>query len=1485
MNKRILFIFVLFLFITFSFLFYLLRTKEAKIKVPYRMVEDDPSVYSNINSYILGNDLVIECYSDSKPKIEGLSSDRYRIEDKRIVVYDYKDEYFKLIFSTDSDIYEFGTSDDNTPKIISASVEPSKVVPGDTMIVTAEVEDCYGIESVTADMGGIETIELKLVEGNVYRGIWQRSWLVHSTEEKKYITTITATNVLGKKAAFEVEWEDPSLVGTSTSSYATYFPFQRKSFYANGRFWVFYSDGTNMVYRTSTDGSTWTVATTVRACTEGYMFSVWFDGTYLHYAYASQVAADPILYRRGTPNSDGTITWSALEQTAVAGATGITYYFPFVSVSNGYAWIGYRRYDGTYYYPYVTKSGANDGTWTTASGFPYQLSTTSNNYWYVSIIPLAAGKMLAVYAYDGATVKAKRWDGSAWGTEKTTTSAILFGQYHSAVAQGDDVHIVFLKSTGYDILYVKYTYATDSFGTEVTVKAGATSASAPALNIDSTNKLYCFWATKTTGTPAGATANHIYYQTSTDGGATWSATTDWIDESIEVLYLANRLTCFYKQYDNYIGLEYMTKTASPYNVRFDFLTLPDTTPPTYSLNSTNSTIAGTPIEFRLKWSDETELSKAITSLWNGSSWVNATSWCSLSGTGAWCNQTLVVNSTPQALWWKQYVNDTSNNWNTSENFSLVAYNPYLNDCSVLDQAGATYYLTADTDTYYFIPSSPGLYACMDITADNVILDCQGHLIDGNDTQFTYGVHVDQHNNVTVKNCILSDWYDPIFLRYTNYSTFINNTAHSNMDGLTMYYGCEYNTFINNTEFDERCGFYIRYSNHNTFINNIVYNNEIGFYLENSNNNTIKDNVIRNNTKGTDYRWGIYFYSSGSTPNRIYNNLFNQTNNKRFGGTIYENYWNTTRQTGNRIYSPGAEIGGNYWTNSTGNEFSDTCTDADRDGFCDSYYELNATGPNRDYLPLSDEADTTPPTITWESPTPANATTTSNNWVYLNTTITDASNTSAFFNWNYSLVGFWAMDWYNSTGIYDNSTYNNFGTFNGGLSTSNITTGKYGKALSFDGTDDYVSVPHSTSLNITNAITLEAWVKADNWAPDDYDSPFVTKASGADWGVWNLVHKVNDALTGLTGFRFEIVISGTRYKIWSTTQGQTNQWYHLVGTFDGTTMRLYVNGIEESSSVHSGSINTNSLNLQIGKQFWYGSTYSYFDGLIDEVRIYDRALRPSEINASYNNGLYRLYHNFTSLSDGNYDYYAYAIDTEGNANKTGIRIVTVDTPPTYSLNSTNSTLAGTPVEFRLRWTDNVGLSGYIFSFDNGTGNFANDSWVQFTGTWSNVTKTISSTVGATIRWKVYANDTSDNWNASDTYSFVTTAAIVFINLTSYKVWWNDSVTAYGRAVDQSGSPVANENVNLTISNIRCNNVTDSSGYWSCSFNAPLELGTYTVNARIGSIFINTTSLIVQVKYGETPIGKRDRVVYEQPMLIQEPSGRIRIAWARIMVWRS
>jgi len=109
-----------------------------------------------------------------------------------------------------------------------------------------------------------------------------------------------------------------STINTSPTEFAIGYPTQRKSFHANGRFWAFYSDGTNMVYCTSTDGSTWTAPTAIRPADLGDEFSIWFDGTYFHYACAPGGAGTPIYYRKGLPVGDGSITWvTDAEQTVI----------------------------------------------------------------------------------------------------------------------------------------------------------------------------------------------------------------------------------------------------------------------------------------------------------------------------------------------------------------------------------------------------------------------------------------------------------------------------------------------------------------------------------------------------------------------------------------------------------------------------------------------------------------------------------------------------------------------------------------------------------------------------------------------------------------------------------------------------------------------------------------------------------------------------------------------------------------------------------------------------------------------------------------------------------------------------------------------------------------------------------------------------------------------------------------------------------------
>ncbi|MBU3940839.1 MAG: hypothetical protein KKH88_02865, partial [Nanoarchaeota archaeon] len=116
------------------------------------------------------------------------------------------------------------------------------------------------------------------------------------------------------------------------------------------------------------------------------------------------------------------------------------------------------------------------------------------------------------------------------------------------------------------------------------------------------------------------------------------------------------------------------------------------------------------------------------------------------------------------------------------------------------------------------------------------------------------------------------------------------------------------------------------------------------------------------------------------------------------------------------------VNGSNWTEK---QYYPTTGNFDEEKLRSSVIELS---------PASIEEDATHPVITWDSPTPDDDAIISINSVYLNVTVTDDSNTSAFFDWNYSLIGYWSMDFYNITGVYDNSSNSNFGGFGNGLST-------------------------------------------------------------------------------------------------------------------------------------------------------------------------------------------------------------------------------------------------------------------------------------------------------------------------------------------------------------------------------------------------------------------------------------------------------------------
>jgi hypothetical protein len=162
-------------------------------------------------------------------------------------------------------------------------------------------------------------------------------------------------------------------------------------------------------------------------------------------------------------------------------------------------------------------------------------------------------------------------------------------------------------------------------------------------------------------------------------------------------------------------------------------------------------------------------------------------------------------------------------------------------------------------------------------------------------------------------------------------------------------------------------------------------------------------------------------------------------------------------------------------------------------------------------------------------------------------------------------------------------------------------------LSFNGAGR-VTVPDSSSLDLTTGMTLEAWVNP-SVQPTDWN-PVLMKARPGD-----LVYALYAGTPGNLP-NSQIVTTG-KSQLTGASGLPVNTWSHLAATYDGGTLRMYVNGAQVASQAVSGGMLTSTGVLTIGGEGVWGD---YFRGTLDEVRIYNRALSAGEIQADMNNPL-------------------------------------------------------------------------------------------------------------------------------------------------------------------------------------------------------------------------------------------------------------------------
>ena len=187
-----------------------------------------------------------------------------------------------------------------------------------------------------------------------------------------------------------------------------------------------------------------------------------------------------------------------------------------------------------------------------------------------------------------------------------------------------------------------------------------------------------------------------------------------------------------------------------------------------------------------------------------------------------------------------------------------------------------------------------------------------------------------------------------------------------------------------------------------------------------------------------------------------------------------------------------------------------------------------------------------------------------------------------------------------TTLFDLSGNSNTGVLKNGPTW--VTTGRYGKALKFDGVDDYVSITDDNSLDLTSGMTLEAWVYP------------ITSMSG--WETILLKQQRSGLIYSLYANGDEnvpysyITSNGTEHGVGGGNTLPLNTWTHLAATYDGLAIKLFINGVLVNSLIYTGAIQTSNQALSIGgNTVWADESFS---GLIDEIRIYNRALTTSEI---------------------------------------------------------------------------------------------------------------------------------------------------------------------------------------------------------------------------------------------------------------------------------
>ena len=445
--------------------------------------------------------------------------------------------------------------------------------------------------------------------------------------------------------------------------------------------------------------------------------------------------------------------------------------------------------------------------------------------------------------------------------------------------------------------------------------------------------------------------------------------------------------------------------------------------------------------------------------------------------------------------------------------------------------------------------------------------------------------------------------------------------------------------------------------------------------------------------------------------------------------------------------------------------------------------------------------------------------------------------------------------------------------NMGVQTSAPFANTY--SLDFDAVDGYIDCGNSTVFNLTNTMTLSAWINPSIATADDF---IIAKrwTSNAYQMATNAANRPSCS----------IWIGGVRYNALGTTTLTPGTWYNIIVTFDGLELKIYTNGVLEGTTSASGTIDINTDSLTIGKGL--NSTIYNFNGLIDEVAIFDTD-QSANVSTIYNSGIPT---DLTDLSptvwlrmgdNGAWKSPQWLIPNNENfvANKVSNYSFELDGIDDY-IDCGNPTDLQITGAFTLSvWTkldSTVGVQSCILSKDNGTSQRAFSFWGKIVNKpvfyiWNGAT---SYNVGGTTNiadntWHhvavVYVPSTSIRIYVDGVLEGTNTTSIpASINNAVYDFkigHFAGSLFEYKGLMDEVSVFDSDQSANIATLYNSGTPTTLPSGavaHWRMGEEATFSGGVWTIPDQVGSNNGTSNAMTIEDRVGEAPSSENNAVSY-------------------------